>query len=124
MLQSIMSDVTGVLSATFLTGDWIALAIASVSVLAAALLMQRGGQIASMTLLALFLFALGGYVRGFLGASSTAEPNGAVTRLSGQFESSLSQFMTMQAGSLLAYFLAFMVLILVLFGLKSLLARG
>ena len=124
MLQSILSDVTGVLSATFLTGDWIALAIASVSVLAAALLMQRGGQIASMTLLALFLFALGGYVRGFLGASATAEPNGAVTRLSGQFESSLSQFMNMQAGSLLAYFLAFMVLILVLFGLKSLLARG
>ncbi len=124
MLQSILNDVTGVLSATFLTGDWIALAIASVSVLAAALLMQRGGQIASMTLLALFLFALGGYVRGFLRGPAPAEPSGAASRLSSQFESSLSQFMNMQTGVLLAYFLAFMVLILVLFGLKSLLSRG
>ena len=124
MLQTILNDVTGVLSATFLTGDWIALAIASVSVLAAALLMQRGGQIASMTLLALFLFALGGYVRSFLMAPATAETSGAVSRLSGQFEASLSQFMNMQAGSLLAYFLAFMALIMVLYGLKSALSRG
>lgn len=122
MLHSIMNDVVGVLNATFLTGDWIALAIASVSVLAAALLMQRGGQIASMTLLALFLFALGGYVRAFLLAPGAAEGS-SISRLSGQFESSLSQFMNMQAGALLAYFLAFMVLIMLLFALKSALSR-
>lgn len=122
MLHSIMNDVVGVLNATFLTGDWIALAIASISVLAAALLMQRGGQIASMTLLALFLFALGGYGRSFLMAPGTAEGS-SLSRLSGQFESSLSQFMNMQAGALLAYFLAFMVLIMLLFGLKSALSR-
>ena len=124
VLQSIMSDITGVLSATFLTGDWIALAIASGSVLAAALLMQRGGQIASMTLLALFLFALGGYMRGFFTTPDAAGAGGATGRLAAQFESSLSQFMNMQAGALLAYFLAFMVLILVLYGLKSVLSRG
>lgn len=124
MLQSILNDVTGVLSATFLTGDWVALAIASVSVLAAALLMQRGGQITSMTMLALLLFALGGYGRNVLAGPATAEPGGAVSRLSKQLEASLSQFMTMQAGALLAYFLAFMVLILALFGLKSVLSRG
>lgn len=122
MLHLIMNDVVSVLNATFLTGDWIALAIASISVLAAALLMQRGGQIASMTLLALFLFALGGYARSFLMAPGTSEGS-SISRLSGQFESSLSQFMDMQAGALLAYFLAFMVLIMLLFGLKSALSR-
>lgn len=122
MLQVILNDVVGVLNATFLTGDWVGLAIASVSVLAAALLMQRGGQIASMTLLALFLFALGGYVRGVLMAPAGTNDS-SISMFSGQLEASLSQFMNMNAGGLLAYFLAFMVLILVLFSLKAVLSR-
>lgn len=108
------------LRATFFSGDWIALAIAFGSVVIAALMMRRGTQIASMTLLALALFALGGYLRGvFLAA------DGAVTggRLAGQLQSSWGVFMNMTAANLLSYFLAFMLLIFVLFGARSIFGR-
>lgn len=122
MLQSIVNDVIGIFNATFLAGDWIALAIAFGSVLIAGLMMQRGGQIGSMTLLALILFAIGGYLRGAFRAASAEGAAG--NRFTSQLEASWAQFMSLQAGTLLAYFIAFMVLIMVLFGLKSALSRG
>ena len=123
MLQSIINDVVGIFNATFLTGDWIALAIAFGSVLIAGLMMQRGGQVGSMTLLALILFAIGGYLRGAFRAASSSE-GAAGNRFASQLEASWAQFMSLQAGTLLAYFIAFMVLLLILFGLKSALSRG
>jgi hypothetical protein len=106
-----------------MTGDWVALAIAAGSVVVASLIMQRGTQVASMTLLALTLFAVGGFVRGVVGGASGAESDPAGAAAS-QLDASLSQFSNMQAGSLLAYFLAFMALILVIFLVKSVLNRG
>ncbi|GAB4525871.1 MAG: hypothetical protein Kow00133_14590 [Amphiplicatus sp.] len=122
MLQTIINDVNGIFRSTFLTGDWIALVIAFGSVLVAALLMRRGGQIGSMTLLALVLFALGSYLRGVFRASAETVSYGE--RAVSQLEASWLRFMDLQAGQLLAYFIAFMVLILVLYGLKSVLSRG
>ncbi|MEZ5896664.1 MAG: hypothetical protein R3C51_09700 [Parvularculaceae bacterium] len=123
MLETLLNDVIGVFRSTFMSGDWVGLGIAAGSVIVASLIMQRGTQVASMTLLALVLFALGGFVRGVIGGAQTegADPAGAAA---GQFDASLSQFSSMQAGSLLAYFLAFMVLILVIFLVKSVLNRG
>ncbi len=121
MLETILNDVVAILRGVFLQGDATSLAIAFGSVLVAALMMQRASQIAGMTLLALALFVIGGFGRAMLGR---AAPEGAGGAAGAQVESSLSQFMNMQAGSLLAYFLAFMALVLGVFALKSAIVRG
>ena len=122
MLETILNDVLHVLRTTFLSGDWIGLLIAFGSVVIAALMMRRGTQIASMTLLALGLFALGGYLRGVFAAGSDSAVTGG--RLAGQLQSSWGVFMNMTAATLLSYFLAFMVLIFVVFGARSVFSRG
>jgi hypothetical protein len=124
MLASIVNDVVGVFSATFMSGDWTAIAVAVISVLVAVMIMRRGTQIGSMTLLALVVFAFGCYLRGYFiqmpAGSNMVDGN----RVVGQLQSSWLEFSDLQAGTLLAYFIAFMVLILVLFSLKSIFARG
>ena len=123
MLQEIIGDVSGIIRGVFLNGDWVSLAIAFGSVVVAAFVMRRASQIGAMTLLALTLFVIGGFVRGAL--RGAAEPAaGATNRAVWQFQSSWSQFMNMQAGTLLAYFIAFMLLILVFFAVKSAVSRG
>ena len=123
MLETIINDVARIFRGVFITGDFVALGIAGGSVLLAVLLMRRPTQIGGMTLLALTFFVIGGLVRGFLntGAAATTAPG---NRIVAQLESSWLQFANLQAGTLLAYFLAFMLLILLLFSIKSLLARG
>ena len=122
MLNMIMTDVSAIFRDTFMTGDWISLAIAFGSVLIAGLVMQRGTQIGSMTLLALVLFALGCFGRGLLSGAQEAGVTG--TQAMGQLEANWTQFMSMQAGTLLAYFVTFMLFIFVLFALKSVASRG
>ncbi|MFQ5561953.1 MAG: hypothetical protein ACE5FO_00125 [Parvularculaceae bacterium] len=124
MLETIINDVLSIIRATFLTGDWIGLLIAFGSVLIATVVMRRGTQIGSMTLLALILFAVGGYLRGVF--AGPTPPGGAISgsRLVSQLEASWASFMTLQASMLLAYFIAFMALILILFGVKAVLGRG
>jgi hypothetical protein len=100
----------------------IALVIAFGSVLVASLLMRRGTQIGSMTLLALVLFALGGFLRGYFRGAAPEATYG--DRAVWQLESSWTHFMNLQAGTLLAYFIAFMFLILVLFGVRSVFGRS
>lgn len=121
MLETILNDVLYVLRSIFLGGDWIGLLIAFGSVVIAALVMRRGTQIGSMTLLALVLFALGGYLRGVFGAAEGASVTGG--RLAGQLQASWGVFMNMTAATLLSYFLAFMVLIFVIFGARSVFSR-
>lgn len=123
MLEAIVNDVMHVFRMTFMTGDWTALLVAIGSVLIATMMMRRGTQIGSMTLLALVLFVVGCFARVFMMAPNTAAaaPGG---RIVNQLEASWTEFSNLQAGTLLAYFIAFMVLILALYGLKSMLARG
>lgn len=122
MFEVIASDVTGIFRETFLQGDWIALAIAFGSVFIVALMMRRGTQIGSMTLLALALFAVGCFLRGaFIGPEGASVTGGA---LMAQLETNWAHFMMMQAGTLLAYFVTFMLCIFILFALKSVIARG
>lgn len=126
MLETIFNDVGNIFEGVFLSGDWIALAIAFGSVLVASLIMRRGTQIGSMTLLALVLFVIGGYLRGLF-RGPAAEPSAAGvsgSRAVNQLEYSWMQFMDLQAGTLLAYFIAFMVLIMVLFGVRSIFVRS
>lgn len=123
MLETIIDDVAGIFRGTFLNGDMIALVIAFGSVLVASLLMRRGTQIGSMTLLALVLFALGGFLRGYFRGAPAPETTYG-DRAVWQLESSWSHFMNLQAGTLLAYFIAFMFLILILFGVRSVFGRS
>jgi hypothetical protein len=124
MLDAIFSDVVSIFRGIFLGGDLIALAIALGAILVGALAMSRSTQVGSMTLLALTLFALGGFVRGFFRGPDPASAEATGSRAAGQIEASWAQFANMQAGTLLAYFIAFMLLILLIFGLKSVLSRG
>lgn len=122
MLETIVNDVMSIFQATFLNGDWIGLGIAFGSVAITALLMRRGSQIGSMTLLSLVIFALGCYLRGVLAGATPSTVDGS--RVVSQLEANWSQFMTMQAGTVFAYFLAFMLAIFVLFAVKTVIARG
>ena len=120
MFAAIVNDVVSIFRATFMSGDWTAIAVAVISVLVAVLVMRRGTQIGSMTLLALVVFAIGGYLRSYFAGGNVVDGNRVVS----QMELSWLEFSSLQAGTLLAYFIAFMALILVLFSLKAILARG
>ena len=124
MLAAIFNDVMGIFKSTFLGGDLIGLAIAVGSVLVAALTMQRSTQVGSMTLLALALFAFGGIARRFFFGADPQTAEAAGNRAVNQLEASWTQFAGMQAGTLLAYFIAFMLLILAVYGVKATVGRG
>ena len=117
MLETMVHDVSSIMKSTFMNGDYISLVIAFGSVIVASLLMRRGAQIGSMTLLALVIFAIGGYLRGYFRGPSGTSTQG--DRVVSQLQASWAGFMDMQAGTLLAYFLAFMVLILILYGARA-----
>lgn len=122
-MQEVVNEVFGVLRGTFFSGDLIAILIAFGSVLVAALLMQRGSQIGSMTLLALVLFAIGGFLRGFFAGPDPAEgaEGGRAISLA---NSRVDVFLDMSAGTLLGYFVAFMILILVFYYVRQMVKLG
>lgn len=120
MLDALLNDIVGIIRATFLGGEWLSLAIAFGAVLLAALVMQRPSQIGTMTVLALVLFILGNFINTAITGGATA-PVGS--RLASEAQSLWAQFLSLQVRSLLAYFLAFMVLVLGLFSLKALVSR-
>jgi len=128
MLNAVFGDVINILKTTFLGGDLIGLGIVIGAVVIAAMMMERGTQIGSMTLLSLALFALGGFVRGVMKGPIATDGGSVATqtgsRAMGQIDASWAQFSNMQAGTLLAYFIAFMLLILLVFGVKAALNRG
>lgn len=123
MLESMINDIANVFRGVFLHGDLIDLLIAFGSVLVASLLMNRGGQIGSMTLLSLVLFAFGGLLRGYFRAGTTAGTTQG-DRAVAQLEHGWTQLMTMQAGTLIAYFAAFMLVILILYFARSVISGG
>lgn len=128
MLGTILNDVIHIFKSTFMGGDIIGIVIAAGAVIIAAFVMQRGTQIGSMTLLALVLFAFGGFVRGVM-RGPVASDGGSVASQTGgramsQINASIGQFYDLSAGALLAYFIAFMLLIFLVFGVKAALNRG
>lgn len=123
MLEAMINDIAAVFRGVFLSGDFVDLVIAFGSALVASLLMSRGGQIGSMTLLALTLFALGGLLRGYFRAGAAGKASEG-DRAAAQLEAGWSQLMTMQAGTLIAYFVAFMLMILILYFARSVIGGG
>lgn len=128
MLSTILNDVISIFKSTFMGGDLIGVVIAVGAIVIAAFVMQKGTQIGSMTLLALVLFAFGGFVRGVM-RGPVASDGGSVAsqtggRAASQINASIGQFYDLSAGTLLAYFIAFMLLIFLVFGVKAALNRG
>lgn len=120
MRNGIFNDVISTLQATFLRGDLASLLIAFGAVLIAAFLMRRSGQIASMTLLALGIFALAGLFRGaFSGPMAGTGPADWLARLTGEVREGWSALMDMRAGALIALFIAFMIVIFSVFLVRS-----
>lgn len=128
MLGTILNDVISIFKTTFMGGDLISIVIAAGSVIIAAFLMQRGTQIGSMTLLSLAIFAFGGFVRGVMRGPVAADGGSVASQTGGramnQINASIGQFYELSAGTLLAYFIAFMLLIFLVFGVKAALNRG
>ncbi len=128
MLETILGDVLGVFRTIFLGGDVVGLAIALVAIGVGAFMMQRGTQIGSMTLLALTIFGAGGFIRGVFRGPAVADGQSAIARTGnravGQFDASMGELYGMEAGTLLAWFIAFMALIFLTFGIKAAMSAG
>lgn len=125
MVEGVFNDLVGAFRSIFLSGDTIGLVIALGAVVVCSFLMKRGSQIGSMTLLALVLFAFGGFVRAVMRSPSGGDGvAGLGSRAARQVQASIDQFMSMTAGSLLVYFILFMLLIFIVFGVRSALSNG
>jgi hypothetical protein len=122
MLEAIFNDFVYAFRSTFFSSDWRTIAIALGAALLASFVMSRRGQIGSVTLLALLLFAIGGILRGIF--MPLAEKVSLGDRTMSLVKSGVAHLMDMQAGLLIAYFLAFMAVILVMFGLRSAAGAG
>lgn len=120
MRDGIFNDVISTLQTTFLRGDIASLVIAFGAVLVAAFLMRRSGQIASMTLLGLGIFAIASLFRGaFSGPLTGAGSADWINRLVGEIRQGWDHLMNMRAGALIALFIAFMIVIFLVFLLRS-----
>lgn len=128
MLETILTDVINIFRSIFLGGDVVGLVIAIGAIAAAAVSMQRGTQIGSMTLLALMIFAAGGFIRAVARGVGAGDGGSVVAqtgnRVVGQINQSWSEFYGMEAGTLLAWFIAFMMLIFLGFGIRTAMARS
>ncbi len=125
MLESIINDIMTVINAVFLSGDWGTLLIALGAIIGSVFVMRSGAQIGSITLLSLVLFALGSYVRAYFSGPGPVE-NDVIqgNRVVNQLEASWFEFSNLQAGTLLGYFLAFMIMIMLFFAVKSVMSRA
>ena len=120
MRDGIFHDVISTFHSVFLRGDLASLIIALGAVLISAFLMRRSGQIASMTLLALGLFALAGLFRGaFSGPMAGTGPADWANRLVGEVHQGWNALMDMRAGALIALFIVFMIVIFLVFLVRS-----
>lgn len=120
MQDGIFHDVISTMQSTFLKGDLASLLIAFGAVLIAAFLMRRSGQIASMTMLALGLFAVAGIFRGaFSGNMAGTGPGDWAQRFVGEVRDGWASLMDMRAGALIALFIAFMLVIFLVYLVRS-----
>lgn len=120
MRDGIFNDVISAIQSTFLRGDVVSLVIAFSAVLIAAFLMRRSGQIASMTLFGLGIFAVASLFRGaFSGPMAGTGPADWVNRLVGEVRQGWEHLMDMRAGALIALFIAFMIIIFSVFLVRS-----
>lgn len=122
MLETLIDAVVGALRATFLTADRVTLVIALAAILVAVSAMKRSTQIGSVTLLALLLYVVGKYAYGVI-ARAPADGDAVALTAGSRARMLVSQgwadLNAMSAITALAYFLAFMLVIWIVFALRS-----
>lgn len=124
MLETMIDAIAGALRATFLAGDRISLVIALAAILVAVSAMKRTTQIGSVTLFALLLYVVGKYVYGVFVKAPAAVDGDVVVLTPGSRAATLvsqgwSDLASMSAITALAYFFAFMMVIWIIFALRS-----
>jgi len=117
MIEAIFNDIESAFRSSFFSNDWRTIAIALGAAAIAGLIMSRRGQLAQVTLLALLLFAAGGLLRNLL--APRGEGVSLFDRAGTLLEAGVMQILNMQTGLLVGYFIAFAVVVLAAFGLKS-----
>lgn len=119
-MDFLIGDVRAAAESMFLSGNWIYLGMVIAAVLVGAASMRNLGQIICTSVLAMLVLAIIWIV--YRGATSEA-PTAPGTYMS-QLESGWANLGAMTGSSLVAYLIAFAVVILVLFLARSLLSRG
>lgn len=119
-MQELLGEISGAIRAIFFSGNHLSLVIALGAVLIAAFAMRRSSQIGAMTLFALALFALGTFFVGLVGGA----PKGTTLaqwggRFVSELNSGVARLMDMRAGALIAVFGAFMIVLFVVFLVRS-----
>ena len=119
-MTELLSEISGAIRSIFLSGNHVSLLIAFGAVLIAAFAMRRSTQIGAMTLFALVLFAVGTFFVGLVGGApkgTTVQQWGG--RFVAELNAGIATLMDMRAGALIAVFAAFMVVLFVVFLVRS-----
>lgn len=119
-MHDFLSEISGAIRSIFFGGNHVTLIVAFGAVLIAAFAMRRSSQIGAMTLFALVLFAVGTFATGLVGGApkgSTAPQWGQ--RFAAELNAGIERVMDMRAGALIAIFVAFMVVVFVVFLIRS-----
>ncbi|MEM6850987.1 MAG: hypothetical protein AAF527_04640 [Pseudomonadota bacterium] len=119
MVESFVADVMSILTTVFLSGDLVSTILAFVVAIGAAFTMNRFGQIWGVSLSALVIYGLLNLALGVFRVAGTDQP----MTIGQKIEASWSRFMGMTAGGLLGYFLAFLIVIVVVFLIRSAIKR-
>ncbi|MEL7028561.1 MAG: hypothetical protein AAGL49_04970 [Pseudomonadota bacterium] len=116
MIENIITDIVGIVTTVFMSGDWISTALAFAVAIGAAFTMNRFGQIWGVSLGALVLF-------GLLSLVLAIVLGGGEMPVTSRLESGWNQFMGMTAGGLLGYLIAFLIVIGASFAVRSAIKR-
>ncbi|MBY0423933.1 MAG: hypothetical protein K2Q06_16640 [Parvularculaceae bacterium] len=119
-MHELLSEISAAIRSIFLSGNQVNLLIAFGAVAIAAFAMRRSSQIGAMTLFALALFAVGIFATGLVGGA----PKGTTAsqwaqRFTAELNAGVAQIMDMRAGALIAIFVAFMVVLFIVFLIRS-----
>lgn len=117
MIEAVFNEIERAFRSSFFSNDWRTIVIALGAATIAGLIMGRRGQLVPVTGLALVLFAAGGLLRELF--APRAEGVTLFDRAGALIEGGIMDIAAMPVGLLLGYFIAFAVVVLAVFGLKS-----
>ena len=122
MLETMIDAIVSAWRATFLGGDRVSLVIAMVAILVAVSAMKRSTQIGSVTILALLLYVAGKYAYAVFARAPVVDDDAPLSpgaRAASLVNQGWADLSAMSATTALAYFLAFMLVIWIVFALRS-----
>lgn len=119
-MEGLIGDVRGAAESLFLSGNWVWLGMVIVAVLVGVAAMKNLGQVICTSVLAMLVL---GIIWMLYGGATSDAPTAPGTYVS-ELESGWANLGAMSGASLIAYLIAFAVVIVVLFLARSLLFRN